>query len=371
MRNRNLMTRFWRRTALGLLVAFPLLALVLLRANLEETADAMGDANYVLILPAMMLFAAALWFQAVRWRYLLKPLADVSAKRLYPVLLIGHFGNVLLPLRGGEIVRALVLHRREGISRMAIVGTLALERALDGLTLVGLLVISMAFVETSQRLWGLVAAGALIFGGASAALVAIAFLPEQSARVAEIGISRAPGTWRRNLRVWLESFFTGIQALRTPDGVAAILAGTAGFWVVVACVYWIVGEAFHLDKGFGTYALVTSAANLSVSIPSSQGGFGPFEFFVRQTLAFRGVPASVATAYALSLHAVLLVPVILLGLISLWIVGLSLTEITQSAAPGELAGRDEESSVAAIASTPEGTSVSRPAPEAGQGADTV
>ena len=363
------MSRFWRRTALGLIVALPLLALVLLRANLEETADALGDANYALILPAMILFAAALWLQAVRWRYLLKPLADVSTKRLYPVLLIGHFGNAILPLRGGEIVRAVVLKRREGISRMAVLGTLAVERALDGVTLVGLLVISMTFVESSQRLWGLVAAGAVIFGGASAALVSVAFFPEQSTRVAEIGISRAPPKWRRNVRLWLESFFTGTQALRTPTGVAAICAATVAFWVVVACVYWIVGEAFHLDEGVGTYTLVTSAANLSVSIPSSQGGFGPFEFFVKQSLDFAGVPASTATAYALSLHAVLLIPVILLGPISLWLVGLSLTEVTHSAGPVDLAGPDGESAVGAIASTREGTSVSRPGPEAGQGAD--
>lgn len=363
------MINLWRRTTLGLLVAVPLIALVLLRTDLNDTVDALEEANYALIPPATILFALAMWLQALRWRLLLKPLSDVSAYRLYPVLLIGHLGNALLPLRGGEIVRAAVLKQREGVSGMATLGTLAVERALDGLTLVGLLAICLAFVETSQRLWGLALVGGVIFGIATAALAAVAFWPEGSSRLVEIVISRAPQKWRNRMRRWLDSFFTGTRALRTPSGVAAVLIVTVGFWVLVAVVYQIVGEAFHLHQGFGTYLLVTAAANLSVSVPSSQGGFGPFEFFVRQTLVFAGVTTPVATAYALALHIVLLLPMICLGLVSLWIVGLSFTQITQSTDVDEPAAPSEEIGLTSGASKLPRTSVSQSMPEEAGGVD--
>ncbi len=87
---------------------------------------------------------------------------------------------------------------------------------------------------------------------------------------------------------------------------------------------------------------MTAAANLSVSVPSSQGGLGPFEFFVRQTLVLSGVAAPLATAYALALHAVLLIPMISLGLVSLWVTGISLGDIVRPTTAGQATANEEQ-----------------------------
>ena len=108
----------WARTILGLVVAASLLALVLLRTDLDATVDSLGEANFAYLPLAMIVFAFAVWFQALRWRYLLRPLVDVPALRLYPVVFVGHFANSLVPLRAGEVLRALVVNRREGVSRI-------------------------------------------------------------------------------------------------------------------------------------------------------------------------------------------------------------------------------------------------------------
>jgi uncharacterized membrane protein YbhN (UPF0104 family) len=140
--------------------------------------------------------------------------------------------------------------------------------------------------------------------------------------------------------------------LRTPRGLAAALITTAAFWLGAAAVYALVGQAFDIDEGFGTYILVTAAANLSHSIPSSQGGVGPFEFFVRETLVFSGVGAPVATAYALVLHATILATMIIVGALCLRMVGLSLDmlragaeEEVEEEEPPEPISRQAETSV--------------------------
>jgi uncharacterized protein (TIRG00374 family) len=114
----------WIRTILGLIVAAALLDLVFIRTDLDSTLDALGGAEFAYLPPAMLLFACAVWFQALRWRYLLKPLADIPTQRLYPVVFVGHLVNSVAPLRAGEVIRALVLNRREGVSRIAALGTL-------------------------------------------------------------------------------------------------------------------------------------------------------------------------------------------------------------------------------------------------------
>lgn len=301
----------WVRTILGPIVSAALLALVFIRTDLNATVDALGGAEFAYLPPAMLLFASSVWFQSLRWRYLLRPIADVPALRLYPVVFVGHLANSLVPLRAG-------------VSRMAALGTLVVERALDGLILSAMLLIFVAVVDASDRLWQLVPAGSLLFGLATAVLILIALYPERSLSLGLSLIERGPVRLQARLRRWLRSFLAGTTALRTPGGIAVAFATTAAFWLSVAVVYSLVGEAFDIHEGFGTYILVTASANLSVSIPSSQGGLGPFEFFVRETLVFSGVASYVATAYALVLHGAILATMIVIGALSLRTAGLSL-----------------------------------------------
>jgi glycosyltransferase 2 family protein len=334
MLSMRLPSGMWARTALGLLVAVPVLAFIFFRTDGTETLDALGEANYGLIPPAVALLVAALGIQAVRWRYLLKPLADISAVRLYPVVLIGHFGNSLLPLRGGDILRALILHRREGVSRAATFGTLVVEHILDGMMLVVLLIIFTASANSSGRMWTLAIVSGVVFGGAGAALIAAAVWRERAERLAEAIVSKLPERWRGELHRWISSFLAGTRAFRSLDVVVVVFVTTVVYWLVLAVVYLIVGEAFHIDEGYGTYLGVTAAANLAFSVPLTQGGLGSFEFLVQQVLIFADVDEAVAAAYALVLHALIIVSVVVAGLVSLWLVGFSVREIGHEVTAG-------------------------------------
>jgi uncharacterized protein (TIRG00374 family) len=334
----------WRRTALGLLIAVPVLAFVFLRTDITKTIEALEGANYALIPPAMALLIAAVWLQAIRWRFLLKPLADVSPGRLYPLVFIGHLGNSLLPLRGGDLLRAFVLHRREGVRVAAALGTLVVEHILDGIMLVGLLILFIASANTGERLWQVAVISGLIFGGAAFALLAAAIWRERTEQLAELAVSKLPERWRTRLHRAISSFLTGTRALRSPQIVVVVFVTTAAFWLIVAVVYMIVGEAFNIDEGFGTYLGVAAAANLAFSVPLTQGGVGSFEFLVQQALIFTDVDEAVAVAYALVLHALVLVSMVAAGLVSLWLVGFSLREIGKEAA-ADSAEPEEEASV--------------------------
>lgn len=329
----------WRRTALGLLVAIPVLAFVFFRTDGTETIDALEEANYALIPPAVVLLIGAIWFQALRWRLLLKPLADISPLRLYPVVFIGHLGNSLLPLRGGDLLRAFVLHRREGVSRAATLGTLVVEHILDGMMLVGLLLIFVSTANTGERLWQVALVSGLVFGIAGAALIAAAIWRDRTERLAELAASKLPERWRGELHRFVSSFLAGTRALRSPGVVVMVFACTVMFWLLVAIVYLIVGEAFHIDAGVETYLLVTAAANLAFSVPLTQGGVGSFEFLVQQALIFSDVDESVGAAYALVLHALVLISMVGAGLVSLWLVGFSVREIGEEVEGG---GEPEE-----------------------------
>ena len=123
--------QFW----LGLGVSVLLLLVLFWQVDFHEIRQALSDANYVYLAPSIALYFVGVYFRAFRWRYLLQPLRPLAASRVYPVVVIGYMANNLLPARLGELVRAYYLARREQLSASSALGTVAVERVYDGMTL--------------------------------------------------------------------------------------------------------------------------------------------------------------------------------------------------------------------------------------------
>jgi uncharacterized membrane protein YbhN (UPF0104 family) len=156
-----------------------------------------------------------------------------------------------------------------------------------------------------------------------------------------------PAKFREKAQGWASSFLVGLQAISNPSAQAFVLATTLTTWTLDAVTYYLVGLAFGIDEPFPVFLMVVAAANLGFALPVSQGGIGPFEFFAREALVLAGVGASLATAYAVALHAILLVPFTLLGLYLLWSVEFSLKDVWKRPAAlsdDSIAGRETPSS---------------------------
>jgi uncharacterized membrane protein YbhN (UPF0104 family) len=125
----------------------------------------------------------------------------------------------------------------------------------------------------------------------------------------------------------LDAFLSGLAALRSPPVMLLAAIVSVASWVVEATMYFVVGEAFHLDVGFDVYLIIVAAANLALSIFASPGGVGPFELATREVLVLYNVPSAAASAYAIALHALLLAPVIVLGIALLWSMQMSFRQI--------------------------------------------
>ena len=78
--------------------------------------------------------------------------------------------------------------------------------------------------------------------------------------------------------------------------------------------------------------LTTAITNIGGSIPAAPGGLGLFELIAREVLVLgplASVDRSVAGGYVIALHAVILLPVIVLGQIILWTSRLSLRRLSR------------------------------------------
>ncbi len=330
--------RFW----FGLIISVSFLAIFLARTDFGQIRGSFSGANYALAFGAVPLYFIGFWFRTIRWRYLLKPVSEVGTGRLYPVVLIGLMTNNVAPARVGELVRAYLLGERERMSKSTALGTIAVDRAFDGLTLVAILGIVIAFSGANSEVKSIGAATAVLFMAATSVLVGMAFSPRRGRALLMRFVRLLPEALAEKIEGLLDSFVTGLLAIRSPW--VLLKAGIASFasWLTEATMYYLVGQAFHLGMGFHVYLVILGAANLALSVFASPGGVGPFEVATREVLVFFNVKggSAAASAYALALHALLLGPVIAIGFLLLWSGHMSLGQLlgtrpeTPPAVPG-------------------------------------
>ncbi len=322
---------FW----IGIAVSVVLIALFLRSTPIGDMKRAFEDANPWIALASLPVYFLGLWVRTIRWQYLLRPVKRVSTPRLYPVVIIGLMANNLIPARAGELARAYVLGEREKVSKTAAFGTIAVDRIFDGVTLIPMMLIVAAFAGgdasfpvgfgKSLNFAGLGVVMAVLFGVAIAVLFYMALSERGRDLLHRLAVRFAPRSLKPKVEGLLHSFFDGLAALRSPADLAVAWLMSLISWTLEATMYYIVARAFSIDEPFYVFLLLTAAANLAIAIVASQGGIGPFEIVVSRTIIAFGasVKSADANAYALGLHAVLLLPVVVIGLALMWSMNLT------------------------------------------------
>lgn len=357
--------RFWA----GVLVSVVALGLLVLLVDRRELAEALLTANYWYLAPAIVLYFVGQWFRALRWQYLLSPVSRISARRLYPVIIIGYMANNVLPARLGELVRAVYLSQREKEVRVpASIATLSVERLYDGLTLLAMAAVAAPILLAA----GLFSEASLVYqstavilmvgviGSFAVALVALTALATSRRAVNWlIAVTVVlPARFRVMAVEVIHGFVEGLATLNSPRKHAVLFLGSLPVWLAEAGVYLIVAYSFNLDAWFDSFwllaaaiLLVTVTSNLITAIPASIGGIGPFEVVAQQTLVALGIGAAAAAAYTVAVHLVALwLPVNIAGVLLLLWHNLSLRRLT--AIPESDADQDPGDAIPAAAGQP-------------------
>ena len=335
--------RFWA----GVLVSVATLALLMLLVDRRELWEALRTANYLYLAPGIALYFIGQWFRALRWQYLLSPIAGISAGRLYPVIIIGYMANNVLPARLGELVRAVYLARREqAVSVPASIATLSVERLYDGLTLLALgavaapiLLAAGLFSDASLAYRS--TAIVLMVGVVCSFVAALATLTALACSRRTVGWLMAltellPARFRPLAADVISGFVEGLATLNSPGKHAVLFIGSLPVWIAEAGVYLIVAYSFNLDAYFASIwylalavVLVTVTSNLITAIPASIGGIGAFEVVAQQTLVGLAVGPATAASYSVAVHLLALwLPVSIAGFVLLLWHNVSLRGLT-------------------------------------------
>jgi glycosyltransferase 2 family protein len=278
-----------------------------------EVWQALTDAELAWLVPVIPILALAFFLRAVRWQSLYAPGRKPRLVDVTRALFVGYLFNALLPVRAGEAARVFALRRRGGASLAETTGTVVVERAFDVLSLLFLLFLMLPWLPA---LGWTTAAATLAIGFTMAIAVTVAVLLLWGERLVEAAVrllERIPVFSQRNLAGLADQILAGLAGLRAP-GIAIVAFGwTMLSWLVVGLGYWLLMFAFDIDVSPLAGLLVVIAIGLAMILPSSPAALGVFEGATVIALAAYGIDESAALSYALVLHALSIVPFVLLA----------------------------------------------------------
>ncbi|MQA90032.1 MAG: flippase-like domain-containing protein [Gemmatimonas sp.] len=332
------MTRRFR-TTFGILLSVFLLWWALRDVSFEEVVEQIRQADPFLFTISIAITIGGFWFRAVRWGVLLLPATGpVPMRPRMAATFIGFAANNLLPARVGEFARAFSLSRLSTVPISSAFATLVVERILDGIVLVGLLLAAMA----SRGFPSTAGMGTIDLRTAAMSLAtfitllgltlgaAVAF-PSAAARIARATTRLLPQPLRVPVYEALRGFARGLVVLRSPRLFAVSVLLAIGQWSFLAFSFLFAFRAFRIEGvPFAGAAFLQSLISLAVAVPSSPGFFGPFEAAARLGLSLWGVPANQAISFAIGFHIGGFLPVTIIGGYYVWRLNLRWTDVRHS-----------------------------------------
>jgi len=309
--------QFWAGVAISLLFLY----FALRGLQVGDLWATLQVANYWWLIPGILIYLVGVIARAWRWHYLLRPVKSIPTTTLFPITAIGYMGNNIYPARAGEVLRAIVLKKFEGVPISASLATIVVERVFDGVVMLGFvflnlpeltrLTASSGFIGSIQTLalWG---AGAFL--GVLALFLLAGMYPERAIWFVR-WMSRyvIPVRFREQVISLAENFLGGLAALRSPRDVLMIFLTSIVIWLLETGKYWFVMQAFPFEVSFFTLMLMNGIVNLATTIPSAPGYVGTFDAPGIAVLQAYGIEKAIAAGYTLVLHVALWVPITALG----------------------------------------------------------
>ena len=297
-------------------------------------------------------FAGMSWFRSVRWRFLLRSMAEVPKGRLLAVSCVGFAAIQLLPFRLGEIVRPYMVRtqpndRRGGaraITMTAATSSVIAERVVDGLYLSIVLALALLLVPTVHplpdrvvglpitvhqvRMSGYAMLG--LFCTAFATISVFYFARSWAHRTTLVVVGKVSRKLAQTLAGMAEKFADGLHVFgRRKDALGFLLETTlywgcnaAGMWMLA----WGCGVA-HADGSaptFGEACGLMGMLGCTILIPGPPGMLGVFQagIYAGMTMYYpTSVVVGAGSAYVFMLYVLQVSFQLVMGVWGLWYAG--------------------------------------------------
>ncbi|EWS65939.1 hypothetical protein Y695_00795 [Hydrogenophaga sp. T4] len=289
------------------------------QVNFTDVLNALANFHWIYLIFGVASLAIGYVLRITRWSMMLRAtgarttFGNCSAPFLGSIAL-----NNVLPLRIGDMVRALIFPRSMDITRTIATSSLIIERLIDLITLLACLTFGLfsiqALVIPAQLkasavflaiTGGIVLTLGFLFSGSLGR-----FFVHLTSTTSSSGWDRVYGT--------LGDLFHGFDVMSRPRLLLSMLAVSMLVWVGEAGLFYFVLLGTGIDGSPLVALLVMAIATLSTLVPSSPGYVGTFHLAAFTAISLVGGTAAQAGSYAVIVHLALWLPTTLAGALAIW-----------------------------------------------------
>lgn len=315
--------RRWIKHVIGGGITLICLGAILRLVKFSEVVEALKQFEWHYLILGVLSLALGYAVRIFRWSVMLSATDHKVSFRNCAAPFLGAIAlNNVLPLRLGDVVRALVFPNAMGVTKTAAATSLVVERLIDLVTLLaclalGVLAIQTLEVPTALRESALVLA---LLGGIA---LAVGFF--FSGSFARLFNNLGDGTENSKGSAKLQQIFRTIAGLFESFDVMS-RPRILGLMLLLSVLVWMgeTGLFYFALKGLGLEAtplmalLVMAIATLSTLAPSSPGYVGPFHLAAFTAVSLIGGSSAQAGSYAVIVHLALWVPTTIVGALAIW-----------------------------------------------------
>jgi hypothetical protein len=300
-------------TVSGFLISIFLLYFSLKDIKFYEIIEILKKADLKLILiPTVFIFASAT-LSAFKWSRVCGN--NVRIKDTFVALIIGLFVNNVLPARIGEIVKGYVLSKKTGISFTFGLSTVLIDRFFD---LAGLLLIVFIFfpkqslpAKVSQSLFILVIVLIVCM------LTMIIMSRKKFASIVTNMLYKIKKPFLLKLAQRFIEIGENIRRINSPLNIIFYIAVSFLQWLCMSAALYFVTLTLGVSVKFTYIPFICALLNMGLTIPSSPGYIGVYQFLLVYILSIFSVPKHEGFAVSILFHASWYIPYNILGFIFL------------------------------------------------------
>lgn len=258
-------------------------------------------------------------FRALRWRQTLQPMGEHCRSHVAICAIFLSYAASLVVPRVGEFLRCGILKRKDGVSFPKALGTVVTERAVD--MLIMFMLLAAVIVWQWDKFTEFFALTGMSLSTTMSRFTStgiwVSILCTVGIIVLILILARRLSVMRK-VKAIMRDMAEGIMSLRKVTNMPLYLFYSVGIWAAYFFHYYLTFYCFGFTENLGLAAGLVSfcTGGIAVLVPTPNGA-GPWHFAVKTILVLYGLGATSAIIFALIVHTVQTMLLVVLGIYAL------------------------------------------------------
>jgi len=302
-----------KKVILGILISIVLVYLSVRGINLQDVFRDLKNIQLSYVIFFILLVILMQCLRSYRWGVILQPMEKIDQFILFSVTSVGFLAIASIPARIGELARPYLISKRSSIKMSSALGTILIERVLDGFTVLAIAVIVLLLTDLppwmirSSIIFFLLALGMFCF------IIFLILRRDAALKLINKILSKLPGKFAHKIDELIHHFIDGFQIVTNIKFLLYLFFLSALIWLVDVLAIYMLLKAFGFNLPVMASFVVMIILIVGIAIPTAPGYIGNWHAACWLGLSLFDVAKTEALSFAVVYHFLSMVIVVVLG----------------------------------------------------------